>query len=191
MEYDEFEHSHRFAGWAAARAAGASPKCRFRTEIGTELISISGLKEWGRGWETLPAPIDFDRRHREMRIEIVRLAKEKLPPGDRLNFTHGVAAKLINVYLKARFVVGASCRHPSNDADKLQQISTIHPPIDRLLLKQLEQKDVGGRKSLWRSFRVIGWSNFNSDQYEQVIDVVRDVTAGNLWTIESYWVGYR
>ncbi|AHG47861.1 hypothetical protein RLEG12_14705 [Rhizobium leguminosarum bv. trifolii CB782] len=34
-----------------------------------------------------------------------------------------------------------------------------------------------------------GWSNFTSEDYESTIQVIRDVTDGELWKIEKHWLG--
>jgi hypothetical protein len=51
------------------------------------------------------------------------------PETARLRFTHGIAAKLVNVYLKSVFVCGGRHDHP--------RVRALHPPIDSLLLDAL------------------------------------------------------
>ena len=68
----------------------------------------------------------MDEEHRRWRAVVKKAAKF-----EGLNFTHGVAAKLINVYLKSRFVCGGHHAH--------KRVHNLHPPIDAILLK----RDVG------------------------------------------------
>ena len=102
----------------------------------------------------------------------------------KLNFTHGVAAKLINIYLKAGFVCGG------HHADA--RVQALHPPIDSVLLAELSAQNVGGFRSFWDETRQIRWSKFDSQQYETVIDNIR-ISMPNqaLWEVEQYWRGYQ
>jgi hypothetical protein len=98
--------------------------------------------------------------------------------------THGVAAKLINCYVKVRLVC-AGCHDD-------ERVKAMHPPIDEVLLKRLAELDVGGFKQKWRAAGATRWSKFNSDQYERVIDLVRRALPGQpLWRIEEHWAGYQ
>ena len=130
--------------------------------------------------DNLPSPKDFDTAHRQWRQEIIEVAQEY-----GLAFTHGVAAKLINIYFKAAFVCGGYYNHTN--------VQAIHPPIDRKLLDELSKKDVGGLHQVWNVAKRIGWSKFNSDQYETVIQSIRDAIQDNepLWVVEQYWQGYQ
>jgi hypothetical protein len=73
----------------------------------------------------------MDLQHRAWRSRVIAMAAT-----EGLSFTHGVAAKLINVYLKAVFVCGGQHDHA--------QVQALHPPIDSVLLKELSVRDVGG-----------------------------------------------
>ena len=100
------------------------------------------------------------------------------------NFTHGVAAKLINMYLKVGFVCGG---HYENE-----RVKALHPPIDSLLLDTLSKENVGGLKAEWNRFRRVRWSKLSSEQYEDVIKHIRVAICNSpLWTVEQYWPGHR
>lgn len=101
------------------------------------------------------------------------------------DFSHGVAAKLINTYLKVRFVCGG------HHADL--RTSALHPPIDRLLLGNLAKVDFGGQGAQWRRFLNQAWSTYDSDTYEQVIALIRQTLAPDapLWIIEEHWAGHQ
>ena len=176
MEYSIEEHKHRFAAWAAGRAASVNG-CRFPVEEGKAILEKAGMKELIYSPNRLPLPRDIDDAHRGWRIKIIKAAAN-------FPFTHGVAAKLINIYLKAGFVCGG---HHENE-----RVRAIHPPIDSLLLDELSKRNIGGRKSVWDEAMKIRWSKFNSDQYEKVIFNIREAMQGAaLWEVEKYWRGYQ
>jgi hypothetical protein len=180
-------HTHRFAAWCGASAAGASSKCRFKVRIGVELIEATALRAWGNGWASLPTPDTFDVAHRELREHLVResLLRVSSITG---TFTHGVAAKLINCYLKPIYACGTL----PTDPDSLNKLNALHPPIDRLLLDGLAQSSTGAAAAAWRKWRSEGWSKFNSDQYEAVIAAIRTKAhCRPLWEIEEFWVGHQ
>jgi hypothetical protein len=98
--------------------------------------------------------------------------------------SHGVAAKLINCYLKCRFTCG-----PHFEDERVQ---ALHPPIDRTLLKELRKADIGGRKNDWAAAEQKAWSKYESEDYEGVIDLMRATLGGSLlWRIEQYWKGHQ
>ena len=100
MPYTIEEHKHRFSAWAAGRAANVIG-CRFSVAQAKLILEVAGLKQLLVNPNNLPLPHDIDPRHREWRTNVIAAAN-----GQELNFTHGVAAKLINIYLKAGFVCG-------------------------------------------------------------------------------------
>src|SRR4051812_44966887 len=105
--YSINEHKHRLAAWAAATAARASSLCRFNVQKAVEILESAGFDEGFATPEMLPAPGRIDAKHRAWRERVIREARQR-----KIKFTHGVAAKLINVYLKVRFVVGGYHDHP-------------------------------------------------------------------------------
>jgi hypothetical protein len=101
-----------------------------------------------------------------------------------LLFTHGVAAKLINMYLKTIFVCGGHNSH--------ENVISLHPPIDAVLLKSLRTQDVGGFKEQWKQAEKVKWSKFSSDNYESVIgNIKKAMNDKPLWFIEEYWQGFQ
>ncbi|MBM6583253.1 hypothetical protein ILT44_23915 [Microvirga sp. BT689] len=183
-------HSHRFAAWCAATAASASKKCRFPVSAGVKLIEKSGLSEVASGWHMLPDAEHFDSYHRQMRERLVDLAPAVVGSGPCREFTQGVAAKLINCYLKPLYVVGPSDPQAMPDAQR-RKVNAIHPPIDRLLLNSLIAGHSGSHRAVWRRANAVGWSAFSSTDYEAVIAAVRETTLGELWKIERHWSGYQ
>lgn len=169
-------HHHRFAAWAASRAASVKG-CRFSVEQGRTILEACGFKGEFSKPEQVPASEDMDKKHRQWRAGVIEAAKSQ-----GLTFTHGVAAKLINCYLKGRFVCGGHHAH--------ERVRNLHPPIDDVLLKTLADQDVGGYAKQWRQARRRRWSKFSSEEYEQVITLIRRYLKGApLWKIEEHWPG--
>jgi hypothetical protein len=169
-------HKHRFAAWAACRAASVV-NCRFGVEQGRTILEGSGFTASLSRPEQLPEPQVVDEAHRRWRTSVIREAKEQ-----GLSFTHGVAAKLVNIYLKGRFVCGSSHDHP--------RVRCLHPPIDGVLLQTLAARNVGGYAGEWKRAAKVRWSKFDSREYERVIALVRRVSGNRpLWMIEEHWRG--
>lgn len=179
MSYTIEVHKHRYAAWAASRAA-STKTCRFEVLIGKEIIEEVGLDNLLSSPKELPSPKNIDAEHRIWREKAINAAQER----GLVGFGHGVAAKLINVYLKGTFVCGGHENHPNVEA--------LHPPIDSLILDELYLNDVGGLKSDWALARKLRWSKFDSSQYEKVINSIRKAMPSTaLWKVESYWRGYQ
>ena len=178
MSYTAALHQHRLAAWCASTAARASKYCRFEVEKGIRTLEGVGF-DHGFGLANLPAIPDIDTEHEKWRKAIIVSAGRQSIDG----FTHGVAAKLINCYLKVRFVCGPYWADP--------RVRALQPPIDRVLLKRLAKANAGGHASIWREARDWGWSLFTSEIYQKVIDHVRRVADNEMWKIEEYWQGYQ
>ncbi|MFO1017620.1 MAG: hypothetical protein U1E03_08495 [Hyphomonadaceae bacterium] len=179
MPYDINQHNHRFAAWSAARAASVK-EARFDVKTGRRALEDVGLEVALCAPQQLPHHTAVDEWHREKRGAVITAFARV-----GIGCTHGVAAKLINVYLKARFVCGGHAAHPSVDA--------LHPPIDELLLNTMFDLDVGGlRETTWKAARKTRWSKLNSDDYEQVVQGIRASLQGRpMWMIEEHWRGHQ
>lgn len=170
-------HKHRLAAWAASRAASASPKCRFKVKQGFTILEGAGFDSAFQ-LVNMNNSEEVDRNHKKWRVEIIKHADKQ-----GLDFTHGIAAKLINCYLKTRFVCGGA-----NEKDTRY----LHPPIDALLLDQLKKNNVGSLRQSWKNYADSRWSKFSSDMYESVIVSIKLVMKDEpLWQIEKYWVGFQ
>ena len=151
--------------------------CRFKVERGRQMLEACGFGPDFSHPNQLPAPEKVDEHHRHWRVAAIKSARRH-----SLTVTHGVAAKLINLYLKCRFVCGGHHDHPS--------VCNLHPPIDSLMMKALIQHDVGNLGLKWRRLQNLRWSKFTSDQYEEAVDLIRQTLKGEpLWKIEEYWQG--
>ena len=169
-------HRHRFAAWAAGRAASVKA-CRITVEKARNLIERAELDKLLKGPDSLPSPSDIDEDHTNWRMAIRDNAQRHY---DNLPVTHGIAAKLINVYLKAAFVCGGHHEH--------EHVCALHPPIDSLLLSKMSDEKIDGRKD-WGK---VPWSSLDSSQYQELVGAIRQAAAGRaLWKIEEYWIGYR
>lgn len=194
MTYTLVEHRHRFAAWAAGRAAGTK-NCRFRVEEGCRLLDSTDIPDYAADWEgAAETPDAFDARHRQWRERIVAQALEKGIGANSGSFTHGVAAKLINVYLKSMIV----CAVAPSLKEAPARAGIVHPPIDRLLLEALgklakaEALTPKRGRNHWQNYAALGWSNFTSDHYEEVIGAIRMFANGQpLWLVEEHWVGHQ
>ena len=171
--YNIHEHTHRFAAWAAATGASASPRCRFTVEAGKAILERAGFDARLRHPKQLPSPTRMNVVHLAWRKAVIKEARKV-----GLNFTHGIAAKLINLYLKAKFTCGGYASHP--------HVAALHPPIDSLLLKTFN-------RTLKPQDRLpVHWSTFDSQTYQQAIGALRFGRKGlPLWTAESLWQGHR
>jgi len=169
-------HKHLFAAWAASRAASVKG-CRFSVEQGRAILEACDFTSEFAAPEQLPPPEGTNHEHRRWRHAAIGAAELHA-----LTFTHGVAAKLINIYLKSRFVCGGHHSH--------KRVRALHPPIDNVVLRALARSDFGGFGRDWRSARSTRWSRLNSDQYEKVIELIRiSVKDAPLWMIEQFWRG--
>jgi hypothetical protein len=179
MNYSIETHKHRLAAWAASRAASTSKLCRFKVSTGIAILEETGFDD-SLTIKELPLAQDIDTTHAIWRNRIINAASKH-----DLNFTHGIAAKLINIYLKVRFVCGGFDNDP--------RVKALHPPIDEVLLKELASKNIGNAAKEWSRFRNLRWSKYDSQTYESVIKLIKKILPENapLWTIEKYWQGHQ
>jgi hypothetical protein len=184
MTFDDYslhDHKHRFSAWAASTAARASrKKCHFSVEEGKKILESADIEESIQQIPKIKSQEKFDEWHKDMCNRLISNAKSDHIQG----FTFGVAAKLLNCYLKSYFV------------DYLDELKFIHPPIDRLLLDELAYKNIGNQEGFWKRKSKIGWSNFKEEDYSEVIKSIKEalhkIEAGcGLWKIEYYWAGHQ
>ncbi|MCY4313856.1 MAG: hypothetical protein OXD44_09230, partial [Gammaproteobacteria bacterium] len=145
---------------------------------------------------------DFDEWHRGKREVICDLSAEQ--NRNTPTFTHGVAAKLINVYMKALFL--GSVQDCMQEKNRKKQ-NLIHPPVDRQLLMKIKKRknfkkvkacagshDVEFLSQYPTQFNGVGipWTGLNSGQYDSIIEAFLHITRYHgLWTIEEYWPGHQ
>ncbi len=100
MPYTIDEHKHRFAAWAASRAASVNPN-RFRVEVGKKIIDELRIRIFINDPDRLPDINNIDKTHRSWRSKTINIAND-----NNILLTHGTSAKLINIYFKSIFVCG-------------------------------------------------------------------------------------
>src|SRR6476646_8680125 len=102
IEYDLFEHRHRFSTWAAARAAQRRlPGARVSILKGA--IEASGLRELAADQGHWPVEAyEYDSFHRRAARRII----DFMDGHNIAGATYGRAAKLIAIYFKTMIVNG-------------------------------------------------------------------------------------
>ena len=174
MPYDLAEHRHRFAVWAAARAAqrGFTTVANLRKAL--ESVNIKGIIAAPENLQLDEE--EFNALHRRLCLEICAFLSSR----HIKKTTHGRAAKLVSVYLKATVLMGDACDSPL--------ARNMHPPVDRILLQNLaaSEKIKSEHKAAWRS---INWTQLNQNTYDLLIDQLRSLLphGAAFWRIEEYW----
>ena len=169
-------HQHNFAAWAAARAAQRGFKGANVRRL-KETLEEAGLDKFISDDSNWPSKkSEFDELHSEWCNQIIGITK-------RLgveNPTYGLAAKLVNIYLKATVVLG-----PHKDSSLA---SIVHPPIDGQLLENMAKDH-----SLDEELRIIckrtKWTKMTARSYKDLIDKLRenDLHKPHFWLLERYW----
>jgi hypothetical protein len=173
-EYNHFEHRHRFAVWAGARAAQRGLTTVEHLRAALESTDIKAFVEESSAIEI--GAQAFEILHRKWCNAIM----SSLESGGITNATFGRAAKLVAVYLKAMIVVG------TNAQSSLAAI--VHPPIDRNLLQNLASSpDIKSPHSaMWRS---IAWTKLDETAYYELLVTLRTAVPvpEPWWKLEQYW----
>jgi hypothetical protein len=164
MPYDINEHKHRFAAWAAGRAAqrgwGGATIARLQ-----DALVRSAIKGWA---ETCPETLSaegFDKLHREWCRSICQTLLD-------LQCTYGRASKLVSIYLKCWVILSGNGQSSA--------ARTIHPPIDRILLDRM-----GIRLA---NHEIPNWTELTEEGYFGIIEEIRQILAGQpLWMAEEHW----
>lgn len=190
--YDLIEHRHRLAVWAAARAASRGGEWGVTVERAFDWIAHLGLRNLLIGYDNLIAPDQFDEQHRSWRHKVI----DRAGMNDAgASLSHGKAAKLINAYVKVG-VVCASCEADGQiPIAGRARIGAIHPPIDRILLRRLPRREGTDDAAFFAAIRP--WSQFNSNEYERVIERLRAIALScrpneplEFWQLEQFWAGH-
>lgn len=176
MGYDHFEHRHRFAVWAGARASQRGLKSATITIL-REALEHTDIRDFIKNPISLNIEGEsFDRLHRKWCNEIVHFLKGKTIEGA----TFGRAAKFVAIYIKSMIIVGAE----SNS----RLAAVAHPPIDKILLTKLagDEEIKSVHKPLWRS---TFWTKLNEREYYDLLETLRaTIKEGDpWWMIEEHW----
>ena len=174
------DHVDRFAIWAASRAS-SQKGYRFEVRDGVAIAGTSGLRAHlvDRAAWMLPQP-EFDELHRTLRSSVIEASREHF--SGKIVFSHGVAAKLINIYAKVWLIAQGEAVS--------SRAMHVHPPVDSTLMKSLSRHHEFGS-----GFRRLGatWTKFSSTEYESVIRAMRHALGPGvpLWCIEEFWPGFQ
>src|SRR5450755_4604971 len=117
MSYTIAMHQHRFAAWAAARAAQRGLTGTYTVINALEGCGVVTVADIANNWPATAAA--FDNAHRDW----CRALLKRLLSAGIAKATYGRAVKIIAIYLKSRIVLGG--HHDTAFA------RVIHPPIDR------------------------------------------------------------
>lgn len=171
--YEINEHRHRFAVWAAARAAQ-----RGFADVNTlrKALERCGVVEFV---ET--ANFDdvddkrFDTLHRQWCSAIV----DSLVKAGVAHVTYGRATKLIGMYLKSMVVLG-----PGSGTALAR---TVHPPVDGILLRKLAASLMNSEYS--REWARVRWTKLTHKQYYELIGQLREALGPDepFWKLERFW----
>ena len=206
-------HKHVLASWAASSAASQAG-FRFKAKYGLQLLLLakSGKKtkrkdliQYIKEIKTFKEQQDFNDWHSKT-IDMMRsggrdfnkilegINKTKNKKLAIENYSYGIAAKLLNVYLKV-FYLG--------DFGKNTFANFIHPPIDRILLKELQKEseffkfdcEPFEHTSTTGSGKIPKWTQINEEEYKEIIKFIREFIHKNnlkgLWRIEYAWRGHQ
>lgn len=192
-------HKHRVACWAASRAASVPFRYTFRVSTGRDWLH-AGLRiasadaqarevqehkfvlAINKAVERIHSRDSFDDWHHRVVTELLRSSATIV--GRRASY--GVAAKLLNVYLKLYFLRQISGSKVG------EKFSHFHPPLDSIMIKRFQRLE--GAQDTEIVDLSPAWSTFGAENYRATIDVMRRFagrTGHPLWKIEAYWTGFR
>lgn len=213
-------HKHRFACWCAATAASQVKTFRFRVETGRKLIELgagqheppneSKFLKTIRSIQVFTAQSQFDdwhttvienmlgNSHLQGVLDEENKRKQKTKATfilDQSNFTYGIAAKLLNCYLKAFYLESLE-----SGFGRL-----IHPPIDRLLFQGLVEEDEGREFFVFQKFvderhlsgypKLPAWTSLDKIAYIAIVSRIKlyleNSEIESLWQIEEAWKGHQ
>jgi len=166
MSYRINQHKHNFAIWTAARAA---QRGYTSTENIAAAINASGLPKFAKHLN-VNTQAEFDQKHKEIAHQIIKSLKSSVGV-----CTYGRAAKIIAIYLKTFVIMDQSI--------SAKGVEFIHPPIDRILLKNLHKRE----KSL--KLNRYTWSRLEESEYFELIEKIKTLVPEDkpFWWLEEYW----
>lgn len=177
MAYDLVEHRHRFAVWAAARAA---QRGLTSVEVLRECLETTDLAQFARKRTSLrTGNAAFEKLHRDWCSRILRALRMRGLEAA----TYGHAAKLVAIYLKSMIVVGPGA------GSRLSAV--IHPPIDAILLQNVTRYEKkSGRLAKWRG---TSWTSLDKRSYYELIEDLRGLLRPGepFWILERFWTVTR
>tara|TARA_Y100000991_G_scaffold127609_1_gene96131 strand:- start:94 stop:723 length:630 start_codon:yes stop_codon:yes gene_type:complete len=199
-------HKHTLSKWAASRAASQSKHFKFSVELGSELLMLGkkGFKVTNQDFinyikqiENFKTQDDYDSWHHQTIMNMTS-GNDKLKNLLNINnkslnnYTYGIAAKILNCYLKVFFL-------ESFGNQKFADF--IHPPVDAILLKALRKEDkklFNFKNSIFTNIgiqKIPTWTRINQDEYKEIIKLMKEFLSSKnqngLWKIEFFWIGHQ
>ena len=199
-------HKHTLSKWAASRAASQSKGFKFSVELGSKLL-LFGKKgsqvideefiDYIKQIENFNSQDDYDSWHHQTILNMTSYTDELKQLLDKHNksfnnYTYGIAAKILNCYLKVFFL-------ESFGNQKFADF--IHPPVDAILLKALKKEDkklFNFKNSVFTNIGVLKiptWTRINENEYKEIIKLMKEFLSikgqNGLWKIESFWIGHQ
>tara|TARA_Y100000768_G_scaffold21285_1_gene14572 strand:- start:258 stop:887 length:630 start_codon:yes stop_codon:yes gene_type:complete len=199
-------HKHILSKWAASRAASQSKGFKFSVELGSKLL-LFGKKgsqasdqefiDYIKQIENFNSQDDYDSWHHQTIVNMTSYTDELKHLLDKHNksfnnYTYGIAAKILNCYLKVFFL-------ESFGNQKFADF--IHPPVDAILLKALRKEDkklFNFKNSVFTNIGVLKiptWTRINENEYKEIIKLMKEFLSikgqNGLWKIESFWIGHQ
>ena len=162
--YSFAEHVHRFAVWTAARAVQRNFT---KTEIIRKAIEQTELQNLFFR-KDISSPEQFDKFHEKTCDKLITEFRKL-----RKVASYGRAAKIVAIYIKTAIII------PEKGKSKLSKIA--HPPIDRILLQNLDSK----YPELKLKSR--NWTTLNKVEYFKLIQKFREDFGVCFWKIEINW----
>jgi hypothetical protein len=169
LTYTHEEHMHRYACWAAARAAQRKWKGGMAIVV-KDVIEDVGLRE---SLHTLfgqkPDFAAYQAWHSKIAQEMTRLFRLR-----GLETYYGRSAKIIGIYVKTVYVA----------RDPLCALSEIaYPPVDRELLTAVKKS-----KKTPTYPHSLSWTIFTEEDHDNAIEYLRKIVENRpFWEVEQYW----
>ena len=165
MDYTFNEHKHNFAIWTASRAVQRGFEKAKTENIRNAINSTELLKNFSKN----SISEGFDNFHRKCAKELIINLK-----ANYIEATYGQAAKIIAIYLKTTVIL---CNKGEGEL-----CDVIHPPIDRILLKNIVKK-----YPELKSLKDENWTELNENHYWILVEKLRCFFKRFDWTIEKDW----
>jgi|JI7StandDraft_1071085.scaffolds.fasta_scaffold56137_2 hypothetical protein len=165
MEYSLEEHKHRFAIWTAARAVQRSWTT---TANISKVINSVNLIDFAKSIQTKNDESSFDKLH-------IQVCEQMIEEFCKIyvKATYGRVAKIVAIYLKTYIVIGSTFDNNT--------IEHIHPPIDRILLRNLP------KHQHLDAISKLNWTQLDKAKYLEIVKKIRDTLGFFNWRLEKYW----
>jgi hypothetical protein len=176
MPYDLFEHRHRFSSWAAARAAQRGWASATTKNL-MDSIENSGIVNFLHKDDAISTDeAMFKKQHKIWCRSIINFLNSR----GVSKVTYGRVAKLVAVYLKSMVIIGPYANS--------SLASVAHPPIDRILLRNLSNAPEI-ENNLRERCRLLNFTELDEQSYYDIVIELRGCLNPDepFWSLERYW----